>query len=75
MKISEYLKEHKISQGVFAQRVGVSQGMVSQWIFGHRKVSLERAVKIEEITRGQISAADLRPDIFHLVAKSQGVHV
>jgi DNA-binding transcriptional regulator YdaS (Cro superfamily) len=73
MNIREYLKNNELTQIAFAHLVGVTQGMVHQWISGHRKVSLKFAVKIEEVTQGEILASDLRPDLYRLLVKSRGV--
>jgi DNA-binding transcriptional regulator YdaS (Cro superfamily) len=51
------------SQMALARAVGVSQAAVSKWALGGR-VSAENALGIERATSGQVSAADLRPDIF-----------
>lgn len=51
------------SQTALAKIVGVSQAAVSKWSLGGA-VSAKNAISIERATSGQISAADLRPDIF-----------
>jgi len=51
------------SQTALARAVGVSQAAVSKWALGGR-ISAENALGIERATSGQVSAADLRPDIF-----------
>lgn len=62
MDIQRYLEKNKLSQEEFAQKMGVTQGAVWQWI--NWGVSAERAVAIEKKTRGAITRQDLRPDLF-----------
>lgn len=64
MNIAEYLQKHDLSQEQFAKKVGVSQGLVWQWINGKTKVRAERVAGIEEATNGEITRHDLRSDIF-----------
>ena len=64
MNICEYLQKHDLSQDEFAKKVGVSQGLVWQWINGKTKVRAERVAGIEEATNGEITRHDLRSDIF-----------
>lgn len=52
------------SQKALADKVGLSQPGIS-WLLGEAKqVSAEIAVKIERATDGQVSRAQLRPDLF-----------
>lgn len=62
MDIPTYLQDRKTSQAAFAQTLGVSQGLVCQWIKGRRPISPERCVAIECATDGAITRQDLRPD-------------
>lgn len=63
MKLSAYLKKHRISQQSFAKSVGVTQGMVWHWLNGY-PVTAERALKIEEVTNGEVDRSDLRSDLW-----------
>ena len=56
------------SQTQLAERIGVSPQFVSQLVKGVRPVPAALARKIEEGTGGQVSRADLRPDIFDQAA-------
>lgn len=49
-------------QGVLASHIEITQGAISQWVRGHRRIPAERAVQIEELTKGQVTRFDLRPD-------------
>jgi DNA-binding transcriptional regulator YdaS (Cro superfamily) len=64
MKLNHYLRDENISQIEFGRRVGVSQGMVWQWLRGVRRVSAEKVLAIEEATEGKVSRHDIRPDIY-----------
>lgn len=64
MDIKTYLETRGDSQEQFAKRIGVSQGLVWQWIEGRTRITAERAIEIEEKTDRQITRHDLRPDLF-----------
>lgn len=68
MDIRAYLKKHRLSQQAFGDLIGVSQGLVWQWLNGRLPVKPERAKQIEQATRGAIKRHDLRPDIFDKAA-------
>lgn len=50
VKLSEQLKTHNAN--------------VSKWLYGRRRIPLRHAIKIEQLTKGEIKAKELRPDIF-----------
>lgn len=51
------------NQEAFAQALGIRSPSVSEW--RRRKVvPAERCADIERITQGQVTRADLRPDLF-----------
>jgi DNA-binding transcriptional regulator YdaS (Cro superfamily) len=62
--IPAYLKKHRLSQQDFADKIGVSQGLVWQWIDGRTRITAERAKQIEAATSGELTREQLRPDIF-----------
>lgn len=64
MKLTEYLAKEKISQKQFADRVGVTQSMVWQWLNKKRGIAAEKVIPIESATEGKVSRHDLRPDIY-----------
>lgn len=68
MDISAYLTEKELSQEAFAKQIGVSQGLVWQWISGKTRITAERAVEIEQKTGGEIARHDLRPDLYEVRA-------
>jgi DNA-binding transcriptional regulator YdaS (Cro superfamily) len=62
MTLSEYMQT--TTQAKFAAQCGVSCGTVSHWLRGRVRITAERARQIEHVTRGAVTALDLRPDIF-----------
>ena len=64
MDIRAYLEKHELSQDKFAKQIGVTQGLVWQWIEGRQRITAERAIEIEAKTAGEIQRHDLRPDLF-----------
>lgn len=66
--IRQYIAKRGLSQKEFGNLVGVSQGMVSQWLTGARPISPESALAIEQKTKGAVRKHELRPDIFASVA-------
>ncbi len=49
------------SQTALADAVGVNQSSVWNWLNRDKSISLERAIQIEEATRGKVLASDLCP--------------
>lgn len=64
MKLSTYLEKQGLSQEAFAKSIGVSQGLVWQWLDGRTRITAERAIEIEKKTGGAITRRDLRPDLY-----------
>lgn len=64
MNLKTYLKKTKTTQQALADALGVTQGLVSQWINGVTPITGEQAVKIEEKTQGQVTREELRPDLY-----------
>ncbi|WP_174903506.1 transcriptional regulator [Burkholderia pseudomultivorans] len=67
MDIPTYLDEHNISQATFARLLGVSQGLICQWVKKRRPISPERCVAIEKATAAALTRRDLRPTDWHLI--------
>lgn len=65
MVLNEYLSDK--SQTEFAKRLGVSQGLVWQWMNGRTRVTPEKAAEIERKTKGEVTRRELRPDDWWLV--------
>lgn len=64
MDIPAFLAAKGLSQEAFAKQLGVSQGLVWQWLSGKTRITAERAKEIEDATEGAVTRQDLRPDIF-----------
>ena len=47
-----------------AELCGVREPAIYHWLRGTRQITAERAVQIEEVTRGALRREDLRPDLF-----------
>lgn len=63
MDLSAFVEKHG-GQTEVAKLLGVSQGLVWQWLCGRTRVTAERAIEIEKKTGDQVTRHDLRPDIF-----------
>lgn len=70
MKLREYMRAEQISQADMAIKLGVSQGLVWQWLSWlddpatGTRITAERAISIERETGGAVTRAEIRPDIF-----------
>jgi predicted transcriptional regulator len=61
--IRAYREKHSLSLKEFGDLVGVQKAAVCKWEGGLRP-SVEAAIRIHEITRGEVSRSMLRPDIW-----------
>ncbi|QOL80446.1 helix-turn-helix transcriptional regulator [Pseudooceanicola spongiae] len=57
--LSQYRADNAISQRAFAERLGVSQSLISRIEHGTVSPSLSLAVKIEFATEGNVTAVSL----------------
>jgi DNA-binding transcriptional regulator YdaS (Cro superfamily) len=64
VQLHDYLKSEKVSQAELARRLGVTQGMVWQWLRGVRRVSAEKVLALEQATHGKVSRHEIRPDLY-----------
>lgn len=64
MKLATYLKKHDLTQEEFAKGLGVSQGLIWQWLNGETEITAERVKEIVRSTGGEVTPYDLRPDLF-----------
>lgn len=62
MRLDQYLEKHEISQTDFAASLGVSPGLVYQWLSKRRPVSSSKCVLIEQRTFGEVTRRELRED-------------
>jgi DNA-binding transcriptional regulator YdaS (Cro superfamily) len=63
IKLAEYLKSEGETQLSFARRLGVSHGLIYQWLHDMTKISPRSAVRIERLTGGKLTRLELRPDL------------
>lgn len=68
MVIEKYLKKHDITQRQFADKLGCSQSLVSQWISGDTQITGRWAVLIERATGGEVRRQELLPDLYRGMA-------
>jgi len=61
MNLRKYLETS--TQTELAEKLGVSQGLVSQWVNG-ATIPAERAIAIEIATDGDVTRSELRPDLW-----------
>jgi transcriptional regulator with XRE-family HTH domain len=59
MNLDEYLFRTKQSKTSFAQKLGISRGHLQHILNGSRRPSVSLAKKIEEITEGKVSKAEV----------------
>ncbi|MFY2845622.1 transcriptional regulator [Achromobacter ruhlandii] len=63
MDLNSYLnRDDASSAAALARHVGVSPALVYQWRTGRRPVPVEHCAAIEQVTGGDVSRRDLRPD-------------
>ena len=53
-----------MTQGALAEKLGVSQGLVSHWITGRKDIQPEEALAIAKMSGYRVRPHDLRPDIW-----------
>jgi DNA-binding transcriptional regulator YdaS (Cro superfamily) len=60
MRIDQYLEEQGLTQAALASLLDppVTQSLVSQWIRGRTRITLEQALGIERLTSGKVSPQD-----------------
>ena len=58
MNLGQYLAEEKIKPASFAATLGVPASTVARWVSRARVPRLEWLAKIEEATKGQVTASD-----------------
>lgn len=57
-KLAAYLEEHDVSRREFAEKIGVTEGMVGHYLSGRRVPHLKRAFLIEQVTKGAVPAKE-----------------
>lgn len=64
MNLRTFIASGRMTQTELARAVGVSPGMVWQWINQYRRIAAEKVLAIEAATGGAVTRHDLRPDIY-----------
>ncbi len=59
--LATWLEEHDVSQDVFADKIGVTQGYISRLVNGERIPGGAIAIAIEKETGGDVPAASWYP--------------
>ncbi|WP_175760497.1 transcriptional regulator [Burkholderia anthina] len=62
MDLRTYLSKGDQRQREFADALGVSQGLISQWARGKAVPPPGRCVAIERLTYGEVTRQELRPE-------------
>lgn len=63
MKLKDFLKKHpEITQKRLAEQIGVTPEFVSMLVARKRTGSIEKCILIEELTNGEVTVEDLRPN-------------
>lgn len=62
MKLKEYLSKHSIRYRPFAKDLGIAEQTLRSIMAGIRRPSLTLALKIEELTKGEITPQQLAKD-------------
>jgi transcriptional regulator with XRE-family HTH domain len=70
--LREFIHNHGITQTEFARKIGVSQGLIGQWLRGERPISVAKSLDIERTFK--IDAALLNNDV-QLVRNHKRVRV
>jgi predicted transcriptional regulator len=60
MTLKEYLRKNKINPYEFALQINIPRVTMWRWLNGY-KPSWENAKKLEELTKGHVKIADMRP--------------
>lgn len=60
MTLREYLQS--TTQIELSRRLGVTQGLVHQWLVGKTKITPRRAIEIEAATGGKVTKRESCPD-------------
>ena len=66
MRLKDWLKSNKMSMKLFAKKLNLSYPYIYKYIKGSRRISHDTAIKIEQITGGDISREEaLWPEQFN----------
>lgn len=66
--LATYLTKNRITQREFADRIGCSQSLISQWINGDVAMTGKWAIKIERETDREVKRQSLLPELYRGMA-------
>lgn len=69
MTINEYLAKHDMTHREFGQLVGLTEAMVSHYTNNRHSPRMYTALRIEQATGGEVTRADLLPELFEGFAR------
>jgi len=69
MRLQDFLDSSGMTQTELARRLGVTPGLVWQWLNGRRPIAATKVIPLEVATDGRVSRHDLRPDIYPVESK------
>jgi len=59
MKLSEWIKANKVNKGDFAKALGIARNTLHLYEKGLRQPPLDVALRIEQLTNGEVRVEDL----------------
>ena len=62
MELRDYLHFSRKTITSFAKNISISRCHLTQIVNGHKRASIHLAKHIEEVTGGEVTVKDLRPD-------------
>jgi DNA-binding transcriptional regulator YdaS (Cro superfamily) len=66
--LDAYLRTEEITQREFAELIGCSQSLVSQWLSGDVEMTADWALEIERRTKGALLRQHLLPRLYRGMA-------
>lgn len=62
MKLKKWMKYHNVNISAMAEKLDVDRSSIHKYIDGTRTPCLSKALKIEKITKGKVTCAELLGD-------------
>jgi DNA-binding transcriptional regulator YdaS (Cro superfamily) len=62
--LTHYRQQTGMTQQALAVQLDTTRATINRWESGVRTITAEKSVEIETRTKGRISRAELRPDLF-----------
>ena len=59
MKLSEWIRMNKVNKGEFAKALGIARNTLHLYERGLRQPPLDVAIRIKELTNGEVTPEDL----------------